>query len=53
LPGIIAYADKPVWMSAEQKKEYVSNCKTKGFHWDVDEAPSGWLKIYLELEGQR
>ncbi len=46
-PGITAYADKPEWMKQEEKTEYFSRCKEKGFRWDIDDEPTGWLKTYV------
>ncbi|MBL8515828.1 MAG: hypothetical protein JNM76_02570 [Betaproteobacteria bacterium] len=47
LPGIVAFEDKPEWMAPEDKAALFSSCKRKGFRWDIDEEPSGWLKKHL------
>ncbi|HEX5056970.1 MAG TPA: hypothetical protein VFX02_10785 [Gammaproteobacteria bacterium] len=42
-PKLIAFEDKPDWMTEEEKKEYFESCKKIGFHWDIEKAPTGWL----------
>ena len=43
-PKLTAYEDKPKWMSEEEKTEYFKSCKRNGFHWDIEDEPTGWLK---------
>lgn len=47
-----AYDDRPMWMSDAQKAEFVSRCEDKGFHWDIDNEPTGWLKNLVNNDGR-
>lgn len=47
-PMLVAFSDKPEWMSQEEKAEYMHRCEASGFHWDIDTPPTGWLKQLSE-----
>jgi hypothetical protein len=49
-PKLIAFEDKPEWMSEGEKKEYFESCEKIGYHWDVESEPTGWLKRLCDGE---
>jgi len=52
-PNFKAFEEKPDWMSQTEKEKYVSSCESKGFHWDIDEKPTGWLAQLLLAKGSK
>ncbi len=47
-PQLKVFADRPDWMSSEEKDEYVASCERQGYRWDIDSPPTGWLKNLCE-----
>lgn len=43
-PELIVYDDKPNWMDQKQKQEFIDDCINNQMYWNIEQAPTGWLK---------